>query len=205
MAGIEVKGLSQCLKNMKALGELVETKITRDALREQAWVIAKAIRGATYKNFIRRTGAIRSGVGVIVQKDAKDHKLKAYATEYPQSFVGAETPFKLLVRKRLSAKRHRKIDFSKGYVAVWWRFLEFGTGPRRSATTPKWTKPSRSTRVTAKRARITAAFAKASSRGAIKARNWMRPAFSASAANSITEFRKDVLEGIERETNAMAK
>jgi HK97 gp10 family phage protein len=203
MAGIEVKGLSQCLKNMAALGELIETKITREALREQAWVIAKAIRGATYKNFVRRTGAIRSGVGVIVQRDQHDQKLKAYAVEYPQNIAGAETPFTSLVRKRLAQKRSRKVDTT--YVAFWWRFLEFGTRPRRGARTPKWKKPSRSQSASAKRAKSFAAFAAAPSRGAIKARNFMRPAFNASANASITEFRKDVREGIERETNAMSK
>jgi hypothetical protein len=33
----------------------------------------------------------------------------------------------------------------------------------------------------------------------------MRPAFAASKENSVAEFRKDVLEGIERETKAMTK
>jgi HK97 gp10 family phage protein len=202
---VEVKGLRECLKNMKALGELVQTKITREALREQAWVVAQASRRATYKNFVRRTGAIRSGVGVIVQKDPKDQKLKAYATEYPQSIAGAATPFTSLVRKRLSRKRRRATPTA--YVAVWWRWLEFGTGPRRAASTPKWInkKPTRSDKVRARQAKRLAAFNASPSRGAITARNFMRPAFHASAEQSIREFRKDVLEGIERETDAMTK
>ena len=116
---MEVKGLRECLHNMEALGKLIETKITREALRQQAWVIGRAIRGATYKNFVKRTGAIRSGVGVIVQHNQHDQKLKAYVTEYPQNISGAATPFALVARKRLSRKRSGKVDI--GYVAVWWR------------------------------------------------------------------------------------
>jgi HK97 gp10 family phage protein len=205
MATIEVKGLRECLRNMQALGELVTTKITRDALREQAWVIAQAIRRATYVNFTKRTGAIRSGVGVIVQKDQKDQKLKAYAVEYPQSIAGAATPFALVARKRLSRKRKRSV--STFYVAVWWRWLEFGTGPRRGASTPKWIhkKPTRSDKVRKRQAQRLAAFNASPSRGAITARNFMRPAFAASKENSVERFRIDVLEGIERETKAMTK
>src|SRR5262249_28751098 len=112
----------------------VQREIGRQALRAAGQTLAEPMKAATYTTFVRRTGAIRAGLGVGVQRDPKKDTLTGYVEEYAQSIAGPTTPFASLVRKRLSSKRRRSAPTSS--IAFWWRFLEFGTGPRRSGRTP---------------------------------------------------------------------
>src|SRR5262245_36889141 len=75
---IEVKGLSQAKDNFQNLSGLVQKEIGRESLREAGWMLARPMRAATYTTFLRRTGAIRSGLGVAIQRDAKSDKLTGY-------------------------------------------------------------------------------------------------------------------------------
>lgn len=205
-ARIEVEGLKQALDNMKKLNVDVQHKISRDALREAGWTLAGPMRAATYTTFQRITGAIRHGLSVAVQREPNDDKLKAYVVEYPQQIVGAETPFKALIRKRrTSRKRSTSIA---GSTAYWWRFLEKGTGPRRASATPKFLrsgKVSKSAKVQTRQLSSVTRWKASASRGGIKARPWLAPAFNANAEKAITVFRATVLKLIDAAVSAMPK
>jgi HK97 gp10 family phage protein len=197
MTTVEVKGLSQALKNFQQLDDDVKTNVSRGALREGAWVIARAGRAATYSTFRRISGAIRAGMGVIVQREPTDEEIKAHVVEYPRPGT---------VRGALGSKSTRQR--AKGGVAYWWRFLEKGTGPRRASATPKFLRSGRVTqsgRVAVRQAGALARWANSANRGAISSRAWLRPSFSASVERSIDTFRDEALDRIEKQTNAMPK
>lgn len=194
---IEVKGLSQALQNLKQLDADVSTTITRAALREGSWILARAARANTYTTFNRITGAIRAGLGVIVQREPHDEELKAHVVEYPRPATVAGSLGSKTTRRR-----------AKGGVAFWWRFLEFGTGPRRASATPKFLRTGRigkSGRVLMRQGSAVARWGASPSRGAIASRSWLRPAVGAAEERCIETFRKEVLEGIEKSANAMPK
>src|SRR5215510_2696583 len=79
---IEVKGLSEAKDNFQKLSGLVQKEIGRESLREAGWMLARPMRAATYTTFVRRTGAIRAGLGVAVQRDTKSDKLTGYVNEF---------------------------------------------------------------------------------------------------------------------------
>jgi HK97 gp10 family phage protein len=178
---IEVKGLDQALTNMRTLLADVQTKIARDALRQAGWVIARRMRAATYSTFIRRSGAIQRGFGVAVQHDFKDEELKAYVVQYPQNL--------------------RRLGKPGLQIAHWWRYLEFGTGPRRASRTPNFLssgKFSKNSRVVVRQATALSRWAAAGNRGSVKERKWVRPAAAATTPAGIDVFRTVVLEEIEK-------
>src|SRR5262245_4362475 len=84
VATIDVRGLSRAQENLEKLDEEIRNAISREALRDAGWTLAKAMRAATYTTFNRRDGLIRSGLGVAVQGQPKGEQLKGYVTEYPQ-------------------------------------------------------------------------------------------------------------------------
>jgi HK97 gp10 family phage protein len=195
---VEVKGLSEALKNFQKLNDAVKTDISRFALREASWVLARAGRAATYSTFRRITGAIRAGLGVAVQQEARDEEIKAYVVEYPRG----GSPFGALSASKQQRQR------AKGGVAYWWRFLEKGTGPRRNTKTPKFLRTgrvARSGRVAIRQASAVNVWAKSANRGAITARPWLRPSFERTVASGIETFREEALDKIEQEVTAMPK
>jgi HK97 gp10 family phage protein len=202
MAGIEVSGLRECLDNMKKLNTETQQELAGKALREAGWVIAEAMRGATYTTgFKRITGALQRGISVAVQHDPKADELKAYVVEYPQSIAGAETPFKALVRKR-RARSRKKVDVRQ--TAYWWLFLERGTEARKSVRTPKGRGP-KSLRPGTRSARALARWQAAASRGGIRPMPWLQPAFNAKAVDAINTCRDTIKKLIDAAVSAMPK
>jgi len=186
---------------MKKLTTDAQHEIGRDALREACWAMTKPMREATYTSgFKRITGAIRTGLSVAVQHDPKDDRLKAYVVEYPQKISGAETPFKTLVRKR-AARAKKKVDLQQ--VAFWWRYLEFGTNPRKSVATPKAKR--RNLRPGTRSARARARWEAAPSRGGIKPMPWLRPTFNQTGAQAINSCRDIFTKLIDAAVSAMPK
>jgi HK97 gp10 family phage protein len=203
---IEVKGLTQAKDNFQKLSGLVQKEIGRETLREAGWMLARPMRAATYTTFVRRTGAIRSGLGVAIQRDAKSDKLTGYVDEFPQSIAGKATPFAKLVRHRLSLKRRRSVPTT--YIAFWWRYLEFGTGPRRAGRTPAFLRSGKvGTTAKGKLRQIKAVggWLKSPNRGGIKPRPWLRPIFGSNAPNAIESFRATILKLIDAAVSAMPK
>jgi HK97 gp10 family phage protein len=203
---VDVKGLSDAKANFEKLGTLVQREIGRQSLREAAWALAKPMRAATYTTFLRRTGAIRSGLSVSIQREPKDASLTGYVEEYAQSIAGPATPFATLVRKRLGAKRRKSTPTS--YVALWWRYLEFGTGPRRAVRTPTFLrsgKIARTAKGQARQLKSAQRWLATASRGGIKSRSWIRPVFGGVAPQSITSFRDTIFKLIDAAVSAMPK
>lgn len=203
---MDVKGLSEAKANFEKLGTLVQQEIGRQSLREAAWELAKPMRAATYTTFQRRTGAIRSGLSVSIQREPKDGSLTGYVEEYAQSIAGPATPFATLVRKRLAAKRRKATPTS--YVAFWWRYLEFGTGPRRAGSTPTFLRSGKiagTTRGQLRQLKSAQRWLATASRGGIKSRSWIRPVFGGAAPQSITSFRDTILKLIDAAVSAMPK
>src|SRR5262245_734946 len=167
-------------------------------MREMGWVLGRRMRAATYTTFVRRSGAIRAGLGVAVNHDPKSNTLNAYVTEYNQSVLGATTSAKTALRRHLRGRRSVKVFGKQGQElgsrAFWWRFLEFGTGPRRAIAKPKFLRKGKAARST-RQARAQSRWEQSRSvGGGIRARAWLAPAFSASAGDSIDKFREVFLK-----------
>lgn len=186
---VEVKGLRQSLVNLAKLASDVQKKIGRLALRDAALVVNAAVKGATYSTFSRRSGAIQSGFGVRVGNELKGTTLNAVVVEYPQSLAGLSPATRLFRRSALrQSSRARKVNLES--TAFWWRFLEFGTGPRMSERTPAFQREGRLART---RGEIRAAHkfqSAAHALGAITPRSWVRPAFSSSGVQAVDVFAK---------------
>jgi hypothetical protein len=215
---VEISGLKETLANLRQLSKDIQGEITRKGLREALWEgFAKPMRGATYTTFNRQTGLIRSGLGVIVQAAEKDQALKAFVTQYPQSIAGT-SPAQQLFRKHLRLKGHRprardsspdrglRVDLSG--IAYWWRFLEFGTGPRHRAATPKFLRSGRiatDPKRQARQLRAATAWQASPSRGGIKSRSWLRPIEQARGPTAVDILRRTVLAEIEKHANDYPK
>lgn len=204
---IEVKGLSQALANLRQLKEDVQLKLSRVALRDASWVIATAVRQATYTTFHRLTGAIKSGFSVQVARERHGlDELDAYVVEYQQSIAGtsaAAMAFRShVLRSRRRSRSRKPIELNQ--VAFWWRFLEFGTKPRRGARTPSFVRRGKAGR-TSRQFKQVAAFHASPSRGGIQGRSWVRPAFSGSAQTAIETFRDSLLRELEQQTDQLPK
>ena len=208
MAGsIEVKGLSQALQNLHQLSADVQLKLSRDALREASWAIAKAIRAATYTTFNKITGAVQSGFSVqVANQQHKANELDAYVVEYQQGIAGTSAAA-MAFRKAVIAHRRRRSrqPIQLAQVAFWWRFLEFGTQPRRAMRTPAFSRHRTKFRRTERQKKRLAAFNASPSRGGIHGRSWVRPAFSASAETAVQTFRDTLLKALEQETDQLPK
>jgi HK97 gp10 family phage protein len=203
---IEITGLSQAKANFQKLSAEVQREIGRQALREAAKKLSEPMKAATYTTFTRRTGAIRAGLGVGVQHDPKSDKLTGYVEEYAQSIGGPATPFAALVRKRLSTKRRRSAPTSS--IAFWWRFLEFGTGPRRAGRTPAFLRSHKigtHPKGQARQLKSAGTWLATANRGGIIARPWLRPVFGANAPQTIQTFRDTMLRLIDAAVSAMPK
>jgi HK97 gp10 family phage protein len=205
MATVEVKGLKAAQDNFNKLAQDAERSIGREALKALGWALAKPMKAATYTNFTRRTGAIRSLLGVHVRQDPVDYKLTGYVEEFAAKITGPATPFKALIRKRRSGKRSVSIRPSTAY---WWRFLEFGTGPRHAESTPSFLRSGRIAKFgkrQVRQLRRAESWAASPSRGGIKARKWLRPIFGSNAPDAIQSFRETFLKLVEAAANAMPK
>jgi hypothetical protein len=196
---VGISGLSQAKENFQKLDALVQKDIGRQSLREQGWTLAKPMRGATYTTFIRRTGAIRAALGVVVAREPKDNSLVAYIEELPTK--QPLSPFAALLRKN----RRRNTDPT---VPFYWRFLEFGTNQRRSVRTPKALRSGRIGRTGKARERTRKQLQRwlgSGNRGAVTPRAWLRPVFGPSAPTSIDAFRETILKLIDAAVSAMPK
>jgi HK97 gp10 family phage protein len=203
---IEIKGLGQAKANFQQLSGQVQRDIGRQALRDAARKLAEPMKAATYTTFTRRTGAIRAGLGVGVQHDPRSDKLTGYVEQYAQSIAGPATPFASLVRQRLGTKRRRLAPTSS--IAFWWRFLEFGTGPRRAGGTPAFLrghKVGSHPKGQARQLKSVGAWLATGNRGGVTARPWLRPVFGANAPQAIQSFRDTMLRLIDAAVSAMPK
>jgi hypothetical protein len=203
MAQVELTGFKAVRDNFEKLDKLVQKQIANDALRYFGWLVASPMRRATYTTFNRQTGAIRKGLSVAVQGEPQSSKLKAWVVEYPQSIAGAETPFKTLVRKRISKKSRRAAPVT--YTAFWWRYLEFGTAPRRARRTVKPTTAKWYSSRHASQLRMLKKQQSSPSRGAITPRTWLRPTFSGVAPDALKSFRDYFLKLVDAAVSAMSK
>jgi hypothetical protein len=207
-ATFKVVGLKQAAENLLNLasGEL-RTKIARDASRAAAWVVGDAVKDATYTKFERQTGFIKQGIGVRVATGVRGDVLNAVVAEVKQ-YAGAFNPMAALFRKSGHAapkgKGKSARDPSLSQVAFWWRFLEFGTRERHKKRTPKFVyhpeskRPLTQRRITSRGTKM-AAFLNSPSRGAVEARNWVRPALGSSQQAAVQAFERVMRERTEAE------
>jgi HK97 gp10 family phage protein len=205
---IEVTGLKEARRNFNNLGTAVETDIGRDALRALGWALAKPMKAATYTTFLRRTGAIQQLLGVHVQREPSSSTLTGYVEEFNAPITGTNpTPFQTLIRKRRGASGKRSVSVRPS-TAYWWRFLEFGTGPRRAMRTPNFLRSGRvslNSKRQARQLRAAQRWRATASRGGIKARSWLRPLFGSNAPDAIQSFRDTFLKLVDAATSAMPK
>ena len=197
--GFTVTGLAQAGKNLLNIGSgELRTQIARDASRAAGWKIANAIKGKTYTTFNFLDGLIGTGMTVRVSDGIKGTVLNAVVVEKEQA--GA------LLRKRSRLQR----DPSLSGVAVWWRWLEFGTQERRAKKTPKFvyhpsTKRPLTKKATAYRALTLGRWAASASRGGISERSWVRPTFSATARAAVEEYERTMRARTESEVSNLPK
>jgi hypothetical protein len=206
MAKLEVKGLKEAADNLKKLDKDMQGKIGRAALRDLGWQLAKPMRSATYTTgFKRITGAIQKGLSVAVLKEPDNNQLRGYVVEYPQGITGPETPFAALIRKRRGAgagRRKRSVSIAKS-TAYWWRYMEFGTGPRHASATPKFLR--RGAARTARQKKSVARWASSPSRGGVPSHSWIRPIFNSQMAPAIEKFRDLIKKLIDAAVSDMPK
>jgi bacteriophage HK97-gp10 putative tail-component len=197
---VEIKGLKQAGDNLRKLSTVAQLELSRSALFDGSAVIAGAVRAATYTTFTRRTGLIRSGFKVRVAKQVTSGTslLPAFIVQAEQALFGANGK---AVRAAVGQSRSRKKE-SIYTFAFYWRFLEYGTGPRRMARKPKASKSGRTSK--SQLAKL-AAWAKAKSSGAVTARPWVAPAFASSAAAAIAAFADSFGRRIDTEVNTLPK
>lgn len=198
MSGVtmEVKGLSQAIANLNKLTGAVKAEIGRASLAAGLSVIKAAVLGATYSTFAKQTGAIKAGFGIRVGHQLKGTVLSAVIVQYPQSIAG-QSPMKAAFLRHRQSTRKRAVSLYQ--VAFWWRFLEFGTGPRRSVATPSSSGHGKRHEARVRR------YAGAASRGAIVARSWVRPAAASTAQPSVDQFAATMRERVEQAVKEMPK
>jgi HK97 gp10 family phage protein len=214
---VEVTGLSQAGANFAKLGSAVQHEIGRQSLRDGTWALVNKMRAATYTTgFVKRSGYVQSGLSVAVANDPKNGgQLTAWAVEYPQSIAGS-TPAAALFRKHMSLKGHRpsakqggggsRVELSG--VAFYWRFLEFGTGPRKSAATPRFLRTgllARNDKLRARQRLKAKAWLALPSRGGMTAKPWLRPTFGSTAPDAINSFSETIGKLIDKAVTAMPK
>lgn len=188
---IEVRGLKKAAENLHIIGSIGGKALSRDALRDGARIIVRALKAATYQNFQRRTGAIKAGFAARVAQDFKSGLLRGYVVQMGTALA-------------LRAKKTKRGKPQTEGVAYWWRFLEFGTQGRRTARTPKFLRKGRMARGK-RQLRAFARYSAAKSLGDITPRNWVRPAFGGSAAGAIETFGKSFRTRIEAEVGNLSK
>ena len=113
-----------------------------------------------------------------------------------------------MIRARRNATGKRSVS-ARPSTAFYWRFLEFGTGPRHTARTPAFLRTGR----IAQHREGPAASAHAApsagmaspSRGGIKSRSWLRPIFGSNARDAIQSFRETFLKLVDAAASAMPK
>lgn len=200
---VEVKGLRQAVENLTLLAGPLRDKIGHQAQLDASLVISRAMAAATYTTFNRQTGFIRSGFGVRVARGLKGELLTSVVVQYPQRISGSNPMVRAYRKRHLSiSPRTRKVELD--HVAYWWRFLEFGTGPRFSAKKPRFLKRGLAPR-SERDWKSLRSYAAAGGHGAIRARPWVRPAFSGSAERSIDTYRDTFVQQVESEVNNLPK
>ena len=204
MPAIELRGLREAAENLRKIGKVAATELSRDALRDGALVVNRAVKAATYTTFQRRTGFIKAGFGVRVAKELKGDVLRAWIVQYEQSLAGGSAEKKAQRAAYLPAAKGRKQSFYN--LAFWWRFLEFGTKGRRNARTSKGARISKKTGLLNLRTRrAKARYDAAKSLGDIAPRPWVRPAFGGSAAGAIETFDRSFRRRLSAEIDNLPK
>jgi HK97 gp10 family phage protein len=206
--GVEVTGLKATQDNFEKLDRIAQREIGREALKALGWALAKPMKAATYTTFQRRTGAIKQLLGVHVRREPESGRLTGYVEEFAGKITGAETPFKALIRKRRGAESGRRSVSVTASTAYWWRFLEFGTGPRHQQRTPDFLRTGKIARTDKGRARQLARAQRwqaSPTRGGIKTRKWLRPLFGGDAPDAIRSFRDTFMKLVDAATSAMPK
>jgi hypothetical protein len=88
------------------------------------------------------------------------------------------------MRRRRNATGKRSVSIRPA-SAFYWRFLEFGTEPRRAARTPAFLRTGRVAKTDKGELRQHRALKRwqaSPSRGGIRSRSWLRPVFAANGA-----------------------
>jgi hypothetical protein len=215
MAGIEVLGLKQAQDNFNKLLILGKTDIGRQSLHAMGWTVAKPMKAETYTTFKRETGAIQTALAAGVEHEAKGEVMRGWVKEFPQTIAGT-SPQAALFRSHFKLKGRRpskkaggggpRIDTSA--APFWWRFLEFGTGPRRTVATPRFLRTGKIAhkgKGQARQLKSALRWQASPSHGGIKSRAWLRPTFSGNAHNAINSFRETFLKLVDAATSAMPK
>jgi HK97 gp10 family phage protein len=206
--GVYVEGLNATKDNFNKLAYDAEREIGREALKTLGWALAKPMKAATYSTFTRRTGAIQQLLGVHVRQEPQGDKLTGYVEEFAAPIVGTSTsPFVTMIRRRRNATGKRSVS-ARPSTAFYWRFLEFGTGPRHTARTPKFLRTGKIASTDKGRERQlkrAMSWQASPSRGGIRSRKWLRPIFGSNAPDAIQSFRAAFLKLVDAATSAMPK
>ena len=123
---VQVKGLSELLKNMEQLPrELVSKRggLVRSAL----FKAAKTVRDEAKQRAPRDTGALQANVVTVRDKDPQ-------ATGASERYVVTVKKKRWTGKAKTKAKKTAggKIDYRKSGDAFYWRFVEFGTSKMRA-------------------------------------------------------------------------
>lgn len=206
--GVYVEGLNAAKDNFAKVSYAGQHEIGRESLKALGWILARPMKAATYSTFQRRTGAIKQLLGVHVQQEPSSYKLTGYVEEFAAPITGTNpSPFARMIRARRNAQGKRSVS-TRPATAFYWRFLEFGTGPRRSRRTPSFLRSGRIAKTEKGQQRqLTSAkrWMASASRGGIKSRSWLRPIFGSNARDAIQSCRETFLKLVDAAASALPK
>lgn len=176
---VDVRGMQQALDNLKLLPDLIANKIVKKASRDGGNVLLKATRAQIYTGLQKRTGLMAFGLGLNVGVARSKNRVTAYIKEREIKTAGI-TRTAIAARASAWTKRKRgSTRIAPRFGAFYWRFLELGVGPRRTAS--------------------------GANRGALAATGNVRAAFTSAAGSAIDTFRRIVLADTESEVSKLPK
>lgn len=143
MTGVTVKveGLRATAQNLLVFNQRIQKNIGRTALRAAANTLGKRIKadsGTTYKSI---TGMVKRGFSTGIAKVQPGEIQYASVYQRKQNISTKTAAGKLAAHK---LTRRGKAAPPKKALAYWWRFLEFGTKPRKRGSGPPlpWIEPA---------------------------------------------------------------
>jgi len=127
-AGMRVVGIAKAVKNLKDMGDAIEKRVARKAVRAATKIIAAAVKGTTYGGPRHKiTGLLQRSQGISVS--SKGNIITGKIIMRPVD-VSGNTKVARLVRHHRKAKANNVTEMA----AFYWRFLEKGTNRRTTAS-----------------------------------------------------------------------
>lgn len=165
---IRVDGLKETTDRLADLDRRLRVNIVRRALRAGLKVTLQPLKDAAYQTNVKRTGLLARSLAVKIQRVSK---------KTPE--VGG-----IITANEIKGGRAIRLGKKGGgndarYRAFYWRFLEYGTAARKTAS--------------------------GANRGAGPVRAWAKPVVQARARQMVERFRDAVAAGIDQELQRMGQ